>query len=77
VHRLRAIQGIIRLRDRYDNVRLNAACARALAVGDPNYRTIKGILAAGTEHDGAPPPARAQAPAFLRGPDAFDTGRSA
>ena len=24
--------------------RLDAACARALAVGDPNYRTVKGIL---------------------------------
>ena len=23
-----------------------------LQVGDPNYRTINGILAAGTEHDG-------------------------
>jgi hypothetical protein len=77
VHRLRAIQGIIRLRDRYDDARLDAACARALQVGDPSYRTIKGILAAGTEHDGTPAPARAQAPAFLRGPDAFDTGRSA
>jgi len=77
VHRLRAIQGIIRLRDRYDDARLDAACARALQVGDPNYRTIKGILAAGTEYDGTPAPARAQAPAFLRGPDAFDTGRSA
>ena len=35
--------------------RLEAACAKAIAAGDPSYRTIKGILAAGTETD--PPPA--------------------
>jgi hypothetical protein len=79
IHRLRAIQGIIRLRDKYGDDRLDAACARALAVGDPRYRTVKGILVAGTEHGddltgqhGAPTP-----PAMLRGPDAFDTERTA
>ena len=77
LHRLRAIQGIVRLRDRYEDRRLNAACARALEVGDPSYRTVKGILAAGTEHDGQPDPAAAPAPAFLRGPDAFDAERTA
>ncbi|MDJ0420702.1 IS21 family transposase, partial [Rhodococcus opacus] len=77
LHRLRAIQGIVRLRDRYEDRRLNAACARALEVGDPSYRTVKGILAAGTEHDGRPAPAAAPAPAFLRGPDAFDAERTA
>ncbi|MGV9868702.1 hypothetical protein [Rhodococcus koreensis] len=77
LHRLRAIQGIVRLRGRYDDARLDAACARALEVGDPSYRTVKGILAAGTEHDGRPAPAPAPAPAFLRGPDAFDTERTA
>ena len=77
LHRLRAIQGIVRLRDRYDDARLDAACARALEVGDPSYRTVKGILAAGTEHDGEPTPAPTPAPAFLRGPDAFDTERTA
>ena len=29
--------------------RLEAACAKAIAAGDPSYRTVKGILAAGTE----------------------------
>ncbi|MFC9835583.1 hypothetical protein ACFVKB_17485 [Rhodococcus sp. NPDC127530] len=72
LRRLRAIQGIVRLRDRYDDARLDAACARALEVGDPSCRTVKGILAAGTEHDGQPAPAPATAPAFLRGPDASD-----
>lgn len=78
IHRLRAIQGIIRLRDTYGDARLDVACARALHVGDPRYRTVKGILAAGTEHgdtppgDTAPPP-----PAMLRGPDAFGDERIA
>ena len=78
IHRLRAIQGIIRLRDTYGDARLDAACARALAVGDPRYRTVKGILVAGTEHGDDPPRARVPAPpAMLRGPDAFDTERTA
>jgi hypothetical protein len=29
-------------------------CAKATAAGDPSYRTIKGILAAGTETAPAP-----------------------
>ena len=67
LHRLRSAQGIIRLAERYDPARLEAACARALAVGDPVYRTVKGILAAGTEHEGTPPLAVRSAPAHLRG----------
>ncbi len=69
IHRLRAIQGIIRLRERYGDVRLDAACARAIAVGDPGYRTVKGILVAGTEHgeDRGGRPATTP-PAILRGP---------
>jgi len=48
--------------------RVDAACRRALQVGDPTYRTIKGILAAGTEHDGQPQPdAAPSAPAHLHG----------
>ena len=78
LHRLRAIQGIIRLRDTYGDTRLDAACARALAVGDPRYRTVKGILLAGTEHgDDLPDRSVPAPPAMLRGPDAFDTERTA
>jgi transposase len=78
IHRLRAIQGIIRLREKYGDTRLDAACARALAIGDPHYRTVKGILVAGTEHGDDPPHQLAPAPpAMLRGPDAFDTERTA
>jgi len=78
IHRLRAIQGIIRLREKYGDTRLDAACARALAVGDPRYRTVKGILVAGTEHGEDPPHHGAPAPpAMLRGPDAFGTDLTA
>jgi hypothetical protein len=75
LHRLRSAQGVIGLADRHAE-RLDAACARALAVGDPSYRTVKGILAAGTEHDDHQPSAAAPAaPAHLHGPQAlFDTG---
>ena len=49
LYRLRAAQGVIGLADRHDPSRLEAACAKAMAAGDPSYRTVKGILAAGTE----------------------------
>lgn len=77
IHRLRAIQGIIRLREKYGDSRLDAACARALTVGDPNYRTVKGILIAGTEHGDDLPQHAQTPPAMLRGPEAFDSERTA
>lgn len=49
VERLRAAQGILRLQKSYSAVRLEAACARALAHESPFYRTVKAILAGG--HD--------------------------
>jgi transposase len=67
--RLRAAQGVIGLADKHSDPRLEAACAKAVAVGDPSYRTIKGILVAGVETD--PPPASAGdggAAAHLHGP---------
>jgi hypothetical protein len=69
LHHLRAAQGVIGLADKHGAARLDAACSRAIAVGDPGYRTVKGILAAGTEHldqsiDRAP-----SAPAHLHGPE--------
>lgn len=74
IHQLRSAQGVLALRTDTGHERLEAACARALAVGDPSYRTVKGILAAGTENEGAGPAASAsaeQTPAFLRGPEQF------
>jgi transposase len=55
LHRLRAAQGIVGLATKHGPARLDAACAKAIAAGDPTYRTIKGILAVGAETDPAPP----------------------
>jgi transposase len=67
--RLRAAQGVLALADKHSPQRLEAACAKAIAVGDPSYRTVKGILAAGLEAD-PPPPSTGDggAAAFLHGP---------
>jgi transposase len=73
LYRLRAAQGVVGLADRHDPSRLEAACAKAIAAGDPSYRTIKGILAAGTDR-GIPAAAAAGdggAGAFLHGPASF------
>ena len=74
LHRLRAAQGVIRLADKYGPERLDAACRLALDAGDPEYKTIKGVLAAGRDHLAAEPlPAAVGAPtaAFLRGKTAL------
>jgi hypothetical protein len=47
--RLRAAQGVLGLAGKHGPDRLEQACARAIEVGDPSYRTIKGILAARAE----------------------------
>jgi transposase len=68
-HHLRQCQGIIRLKDKYGHDRLEQACARANAFGDPCYRTVKTILE--RDLDRQPllfEPVRL-AGAFLRGPD--------
>src|SRR5664280_817126 len=71
LHHLRAAQGILGLADKYGPDRLDAACARSLAVGDPSYRTVKGILAVGADPQAPPPADRASGvtPAHLHGPD--------
>ena len=67
--RLRAAQGVLGLADKHSPARLEAACAKAIAVGDPSYRTVKGILAAGAETDPPPPSAGdGGAAAHLHGP---------
>jgi hypothetical protein len=68
--RLRAAQGVLGLGDKHTPGRLEAACAKATTAGDPSYRTIKGILAAGTETTATTrPTGDAGAPAHLHGPD--------
>ena len=71
--RLRAAQGVLGLTERYPTERVEAACGRALTAGDPTYRTIKGILAAGTDRADAPtrPTGDGGAAAHLRGPAAL------
>lgn len=69
--RLRAAQGVLGLADKHTSGRLDQACRRALEVGDPSYRTVKGILIAGTETAEPAPagPGDAGAAAHLHGPD--------
>ena len=67
LHRLRSAQGVIRLAEKYGAARLDAACRRAIVVGDPGYRTVRGILVAGTEHEGEEEPSPPLAPAHLHG----------
>ena len=72
LYRLRSAQGVIGLAGKHDPGRLEAACAKAAAAGDPSYRTVKGILAAGTETGQLPAAAGdGGAAAFLRGPASF------
>jgi len=67
LYRLRQAQGVIALAEKHAD-RLDAACRRAIEVGDPTYRTVRGILAAGTEGEGVPEPPAVDAPAHLHGP---------
>jgi len=72
LYRLRAAQSVLHLADKHQPGRLEAACAKAAAAGDPSYRTVKGILAAGTEQlPAAAPSGDGGAGAFLHGPDAL------
>lgn len=72
LYRLRAAQGVVGLADKHDPTRLEAACAKALSAGDPTYRTVKGILAAGTEHENRGEAAGdGGAAACLHGPASF------
>lgn len=60
--RLRSAQGVLRLAHKFSAPRLEAACARAVAVGEYRYHTIKTILTTGLDHQPLPaltPPAPA------------------
>lgn len=52
--RLRTVQGILRLSEKYGPKRLEAACRRALLFGDAGYATLKRILEKGLESDPLP-----------------------
>ena len=49
----RACLGVIRLGDKYGRERVNGACARALAIGSPSFKSVSAILKNGL--DRAPP----------------------
>lgn len=75
LHYLRQCQGIIGLAEKYGADRLNAACERAWAFGDPAYRTVRNILHKALEAQKGPPPEAdlvrpdASGAAYLHGPD--------
>ena len=46
---LRGVQGIVRLKDTYGALRLEAACRRALDFDNPRYGTVKTILNKGLD----------------------------
>lgn len=47
--RLRAVQGVLRLKHKYGAVRLEAACSRANHYGTPGYKVVKTILEKGLD----------------------------
>lgn len=53
--RLRSVQGLLRLGERYGPERLEAACRRALLYGAGQYRQIKTMLQAGLDQQPLPP----------------------
>lgn len=68
VDRLGTVRRLLKLRQRYADQRLEAACYRALRFGDPSYMTVKRILENGQEQQPLHPPLAAPAPAqaFIR-----------
>ena len=76
--RLREAQAVLRLTDRYPAVRLEQACARAMAVEDGHVRTVRTILDHDLDHVPLDVPAApVLAGAFLRGAQAFAAGERA
>jgi transposase len=51
---LRAVQGILRLREKYGAARLEAACRRALSFNNRRYRSVKTILEKGLDQQPDP-----------------------
>ena len=73
----RACLGLLALRRRYDAVRLEAACVRAVAAGTIAYRSVKSILDANLDTVPLESPAiTTRLPAsheHIRGPGYYDT----
>lgn len=70
----RACLGLQRLARQFGDARLEAACARALSIRSPTYRSVNSILAAGLDHQQVPAePTQASLPLHdnVRGPDYY------
>lgn len=69
LYRIPTAGRLLRLKNRFSAERLEAACQRALAFGDPSYKTIKRILVQGLEAEKqAIPVALPPATTFARTP---------
>jgi hypothetical protein len=67
VERLPTVRRLLKLRERFGDARLEAACERALRFEDGAYQTVKRILHQGLEQSGAPSgplPVSTNPPAF-------------
>jgi hypothetical protein len=69
LHYLRQCQGILRMKEKYSPERLERACARANAFGDPSYRTVRAILERDLDKQTLLFEPVRVAGAFLRGPE--------
>lgn len=70
----RSCLGILRLGKDFGETRLEAACARAIAIGALSYRSVHSILKHGLDRRSAAQPAQASLPlehANVRGPDYY------
>jgi len=47
--KMRAVQGVLRLKQKYGAARLEAACSRANHYGTPGYKVVKTILEKGLD----------------------------
>jgi transposase len=74
-HGYRSCLGLFRLAKRFGAERVEAACARALAVGVRSYRPVESILRHGLDRASAPadeaPPATSAAHENVRGSDYY------
>ncbi len=69
LHYLRQCQGILRMKEKYSQERLERACARANIFGDPSYRTVRTILERDLDKQTPLFEPDRVAGAFLRGPE--------
>lgn len=64
-HRLRSAQDVLAFSKTAGDARLEAACARAIAVGDPSYRTIRASSPPALNAPASPnPPRRRPRPTY-------------